>query len=48
MLEVLETKKDLIGFKKVSRNFRSNHSVESRLCQPKQLYENLRVDKMPR
>ena len=47
MLEIIETKKGVITFKKTSRIFRTNHSVESKLHQRKEPYKNFRVDKRP-
>lgn len=35
----------LIGCKNASRNFGTNHSIGSRLCLPKELSGNFKVDK---
>ena len=48
MEEIMETKKDLIGCNKASRNLRTNHNVGSKLGQAKGLSKIFRVDKTPR
>ena len=45
MVEIMKTKKDLIGCKEASANLRTNHNVGSKLGQPKGLSKIFRVDK---